>query len=328
MQKQKVLVTGGGGYVGSALVPALLEKGHEVVVLDLFIYGEEVLDDHDRLTCVKGDIRDVDVVGAALEGCNLVIHLACISNDPSFELNPSLGRSINLEAFRPLVEGARDSGVSRFIYASSSSVYGVKEETNVHEDIALEPLTDYSKFKAECEGILAEYQTETFTTVTIRPATVCGYARRQRLDVIVNILTNLAFHNRKIKILGGKQLRPNIHIKDMVAAYLLLMEKPAAEIAGKIYNAGYENHSVEDLGKMVVEVIGQDVTIEWEQTNDNRSYHVSSQKIRDELGFVPKHTIKDAVKDLKEAFENNLLEDPTSNEMYVNIKRMQSINIE
>ena len=124
--------------------------------------------------------------------------------------------------------------------------------------------------------------------------------------MIVNILTNLAFHNRKIKILGGKQLRPNIHIKDMVAAYLLLMEKPAAEIAGKIYNAGYENHSVEDLGKMVVEVIGQDVAIEWEQTNDNRSYHVSSQKIRDELGFVPKHTIKDAVKDLKEAFENNL----------------------
>ena len=323
----KILVTGGGGYVGACLVPELLASGYEVNVLDLFMYGEDVLDAHPKLKIFKGDIRDAGLVNASLLGCDAVIHLACISNDPSFELNPDLGKSINLDCFRPLVEMSREQGISRFIYASSSSVYGVKEEKDVHEEMSLEPLTDYSKFKAQCEEILSEYQSDSFTTVTIRPATVCGYSRRQRLDVVVNILTNLAYHKRSIKIFGGAQLRPNIHIKDMVAAYLLLLEKPAELVAGKIYNAGYENHSVEQLGQMVVDVIGDDVKIEQVPTDDNRSYHVSSSKIQRELGFTAKYSIKDAVKDLKISFEKGLLEDPVNNEMYVNIKRMQSIEL-
>jgi len=325
---KKILVTGGGGYVGACLVPELLASGYEVNVLDLFMYGDDVIDAHPKLKIFKGDIRDAGLVRDSLLGCDSVIHLACISNDPSFELNPDLGRSINLDCFRPLVEMSREQGVSRFIYASSSSVYGVKEEKDVHEEMSLEPLTDYSKFKAQCEEILSEYQSENFTTVTIRPATVCGYSRRQRLDVVVNILTNLAYHKRSIKIFGGAQLRPNIHIKDMVAAYLLLLEKPAELIAGKIYNAGYENHSVEQLGQMVVDVIGDDVKIEQVPTDDNRSYHVSSSKIQRELGFTAKHSIKDAVEDLKISFEKGLLEDPVNNEMYVNIKRMQSIELD
>lgn len=325
---KKILVTGGGGYVGAALVPELILSGYEVNVLDLFIYGEDVLDEHQNLSIFKGDIRDSLSVKKAVTGCDAVIHLACISNDPSFELDPSLGRSINLDCFRPLVEVSKESGVSRFIYASSSSVYGVKEERDVHEGMSLEPLTDYSKYKAQCEEILSEFQSDNFTTVTIRPATVCGYSRRQRLDVVVNILTNLAYHKRAIKIFGGGQLRPNIHIKDMVSAYLLLLEKPAALIGGKIYNAGYENHSVEQLGQMVVDVIGDDVSVEKVPTDDNRSYHVSSSKIFKELGFKAKFSIKDAVEDLKTSFEQGLLENPLENENYVNIKRMQSISLD
>ena len=172
-----------------------------------------------------------------IPGHDIVIHLACISNDPSFEMNPVLGKSINLDAFRPLVEISKNSNVKRFFYASSSSVYGIKEEPNVHEEMELEHLTDYSIFKADCEKILAEYQSDDFTTTTIRPATVCGYSPRQRLDVVVNILTNLAYHKREISIFGGDQLRPNIHIKDMVEAYMVLLKAPKEKIAGKIYNA-------------------------------------------------------------------------------------------
>jgi nucleoside-diphosphate-sugar epimerase len=262
-----------------------------------------------------------------IEGQDVVMHLACISNDPSFELNPDLGRSINLDPFEPMVRMSKDSGVQRFIYASSSSVYGVKEEPNVSEDMSLEPLTDYSRFKADCEKILAKYQSDDFTTVTIRPATVCGYSPRQRLDVVVNILTNLAFHNRKISIFGGSQLRPNIHIKDMVNAYLCILNAPKELVAGEIFNAGYENHSVEELGQFVVDVIGDDVEVIKTPTDDNRSYHVSSKKIKDVLSFEPQYTIKDAIEGLKEAFQEGKLKDPLNNEMYFNIKRMQSINL-
>ena len=205
---KKIFVTGGAGYVGAVLVPDLLKKGYEVTVLDLMLYGEEVLKPHRNLQCVKGDIRDKQLLSKLLQGHDAVIHLACISNDPSFELNPELGRSINLDAFRPLVEISQSAGIKRFIYASSSSVYGIKDEPNVTENMKLEPLTDYSRFKADCEKILNEYQSKNFTTVIIRPATVCGYSSRQRLDVVVNILTNLAYHKRKISVFGGQQLRP------------------------------------------------------------------------------------------------------------------------
>jgi len=291
------------------------------------IYGEDVLEDHPNLTKIKGDIRDKGALKKHIRGHDVVIHLACISNDPSFELNPDLGKSINLDAFRPLVELSKESGVERFIYASSSSVYGVKEEENVHEDMLLEPLTDYSIFKAECENILLEYQDPNFTTVSIRPATVCGYSKRQRLDVVVNILTNLAYHNRKITVFGGNQLRPNIHIKDMALAYLNLIMAPKEKVEGQIFNTGDENYTVNELSQIVKNVIGEDVEMVVSDSDDNRSYHISSQKILDILGFEPTHSIEKAVLDLKAAFERGLLINPLENRKYFNIKTMQSINL-
>ena len=276
----KIFITGGAGYVGSALVPALLSKGYSVSVLDLMIYGDDVLDAHPNLTIIPGDIRDKKTLERTVDGHDTVIHLACISNDPSFELNPALGKSINLDAFVPMVEICKNAGVNRFIYASSSSVYGVKAERDVHEDISLEPLTDYSKYKADCERLLLKYQDNHFSTVIVRPATVCGYARRQRLDVVVNILTNLAYHKREIKVFGGDQLRPNIHISDMVNAYLLLLEAPKNLVSGQIYNVGYENHSVMEIAQIVKNVIGSDVKLKVTPTDDNRSYHISSAKIK------------------------------------------------
>ena len=327
MGPKKIFVTGGAGYVGGILIPRLLQDGHSVTVLDLMIYGEEVLPNNVNLKAIKGDIRDQSVLRDLIPGHDIVIHLACISNDPSFEMNPDLGKSINLDAFRPLVEISRDNFVERFIYASSSSVYGVKEEPNVHEEMSLEPLTDYSIFKADCEKILLEYQSKDFTTITIRPATVCGYSPRQRLDVVVNILTNLAFHKREITIFGGSQLRPNIHIKDMAEAYISLINAPKEKVAGEIFNAGYENHSVRQIGEMVKEAIGQDVVLKTVPTDDNRSYHVSSDKMKKVLGFTATNTIRDACLELKHAFETGLLPNSLEDELYFNIKRMQSLEM-
>jgi nucleoside-diphosphate-sugar epimerase len=323
----KILITGGAGYVGAVLTPYLLEKGYKVTVLDLMIYGKDVLKKNPNLQVIQGDIRDQNLLNKIIPGHDVVIHLACISNDPSFELNPTLGKSINLDAFLPLVELSKKNNAKRFIYASSSSVYGIKSEKEVHEKMSLEPLTDYSKFKVECEIILKKFESENFTPIVIRPATVCGYSPRQRLDVVVNILTNLAYHKRKITVFGGKQLRPNIHIKDMVAAYDILIKAEKFKVSGEIFNAGYENQTVLDLANTVKEVIGKDVELESVPSDDNRSYHISSKKIKKALGFESQYTIKDSIKDLKNAFEKGLLPDSLSDEKYFNIKRMNSIQL-
>lgn len=324
---RSVFITGGGGYVGSALVPRLLAEGYRVRVLDLFIYGEDVLDPHPELEIVKGDIRDAALVRKCTDGMDAVIHLACISNDPSYDLNPDLGRSINYDAFRPLVEAARDSRVKRFVYASSSSVYGIKSEPEVTEDLELEPLTDYSRYKALCEKVLQEYQSPDFTTVTIRPATVCGYARRQRLDVIINIFCNLAVNKGQITIFGGDQKRPNIHVDDMVEAYLAVLRAPAGKVAGRIWNVGTENYTVAQLGEMVRSVVGPEVQLTVTPSDDNRSYHISSARIKEELGFEPKHTLREAMEGLVEQMKAGSLPNSLDDPRYFNIKMMQGIDL-
>ena len=323
----KILITGGAGYVGSKLVPKLLKNGHHVKVLDLMIYGDDVLDVHPNLEKIKGDIRNQKLLKKVLISQEAVIHLACISNDPSFELNPVLGKSINLDAFEPLVKISRACGVNKFIYASSSSVYGIKKEKDVTEDMKLEPLTDYSKFKGQCEQILNNYKADDFITTTIRPSTVCGYARRQRLDLVVNILTNHAFHKRKIKVFGGEQLRPNVHIDDMVNSYFAILNADNKKINGEIFNVGFKNQTVNELASNVKEVIGDDIEIVKTKSDDNRSYHVSCKKISEILGFNTKNTIKDAVTDLKKAFEKKLIINSFDDEKFFNIKRMQSIDL-
>ncbi len=325
--KRKILITGGAGYVGCALSDYLCELGNEVTVYDLMIYGDNVFKNKDKIKVIKGDIRDANKLNKSLRNQEVVIHLACISNDPSFEMNPKLGKSINMDAFEPLVKASVKNGINRFIYASSSSVYGIKKEKNVHEEMNLEPLTDYSKFKAKCEKILFNFKSENFETVVIRPATVCGFSKRQRLDVIVNILTNLAYHKNEITVLGGNQFRPNIHIKDMLRSYELLINANKDLINGQIFNAGWENKSVNDIASDVRDAIGEGVKIIKKVSNDNRSYHISSEKIKNILNFKTSYTIKDAVIDLKTAFDKKILKDTLNNDLYFNIKRMNNIKL-
>lgn len=325
-----ILVTGGGGYVGSALVPDLLKKGYHVKVADVFWYGRDVFDDcngHPELERIELDIRDSALLKQALKGVDAVIHLACISNDPSFELDPALGKSINYDAFAGLLQGSIDQGVRRFIYASSSSIYGVKEDPDVREDAEPQPLTDYSRFKLDCErDLLAQTKVNGMERVIVRPSTVCGYAPRLRLDLTVNILTIHALVNHKIRIFGGKQLRPNLHIKDMVRAYHAFLEAPGAKIDREAFNVGFQNRSVEDIAGLVRSTLG-DPTIELEYTlsNDNRSYHVNSEKAKRVLGFETRFTIEDAIRDIAGAYRRGLIKDPFTNPVYSNIKRMQQL---
>jgi len=327
---KEVLVTGGAGYVGAVLVPKLISGGYRVKVIDLYLYGEHVLESvkgHPNLTEVKGDIRDQDLLKREIPGADAIIHLACISNDPSYELDPELGKSINYDAFVPLVEIAKDTGVKRFIYASSSSVYGVKEEPEVTEDLPLEPLTDYSKFKAKCEEVLLDAATDDFIVTVIRPSTVCGYSPRMRLDLTVNILTNHAVNKGEITVFGGAQKRPNIHIEDMTDLYPFLLEQPDRNIHKAIFNVGYENYKVKEIADIVSGALGGDIPIKVTPSNDLRSYHVCSEKIRNALGFEAKHTLEEAVLDMREAFRAGKLENSMEDIRYFNIKTMQAVNL-
>lgn len=328
--KKKIFLTGGAGYVGAVLTPKLLSLGHSVTVYDLFLYGENVLDEVKNspgLKQIKGDIRDRAAVEHAMQGHDTLIHLACISNDPSFELNPELGKTINYDAFFVLLDSAKKFGIKQFIYASSSSVYGIKEELKVTEELPLDPLTDYSKYKAMCEDILFEQAPQDMVCTIFRPATVCGYSPRLRLDLTVNILTNHAINKGKITVFGGNQYRPNLHINDMAEAYCMLLDQPGNKIDRKIWNVGYENFKVREIAEKVRSVIGKDLPIEVTPSDDNRSYRVTSEKIKADLGFEAKHSLEDAIHGLKDAFTAGLVPDSLTDKRYFNIKTMQEAGL-
>lgn len=324
---KNILVTGGAGYIGAVLVPKLLKEGYRVKVIDWYIFGDDVLEgvgDDSNLIQVKGDLRDGKLLERELIGIDAVIHLACISNDPSFELDPKLGKSVNYDATIQLADIAKRKGVKRFIYASSSSVYGVKDEPEVTEDLPLTPLTDYSKYKVLCEEYLLVNHKDSYTLLLLRPATVCGYSPRLRLDLTVNILTINALVNKKIIVFGGNQKRPNIHIEDMTDLYVATLSYPHEKIHAKVYNAGYDNYTVMEIAKMVKKTLGDArIEIEVRPTSDNRSYHVSSKKIEKELGFKAKRSVEDAIGDLVDAYKAGKIPNPMSDIRYYNIKMMQ-----
>jgi nucleoside-diphosphate-sugar epimerase len=302
-------------------------------VIDLLLFGSDTLPHASGLEVVKGDIRSEGLLRQCLSGVDAVLHLACISNDPSFELNPALSRSINYDAFAPLVRISKESGVGRFIYASTSSVYGVSDAPEVTEEHPLVPLTDYNKYKGLCEPLLFKHQAPGFTTVTIRPATVCGYSPRLRLDLTVNILTMSAVVRGTISVFGASQRRPNIHIDDLCDLYVSLMDLPSEKIAGKTYNVGTQNLCVAEIARRVRETAQRErpelgpIRMDTAPSDDIRSYHISSETIKRELGYVPRRTIEDAVTDLCRAFRDGKLPNALDDVSYYNVKAMKAIGL-
>jgi nucleoside-diphosphate-sugar epimerase len=310
----------------------MLDMGYKVTVYDIQYYGYNFLPlDNPNLTIVKGDVRDIEKLEPLMIGIDAVLHLACISNDASFELDENLSTSVNLDAFEPIVVAAKKANVKRFIYASSSSVYGISEEPDVKEDHPLVPLTLYNKYKGMCEPILFKHTDDNFVGVVYRPATVCGYGPRQRLDVSVNILTNLAVHKGNITVFGGSQLRPNLHIQDYVDLCKVLLKAPDEKIADEIFNCGYENMSIMEIAETVKRVVAEEypnkdeITIAVSPSDDLRSYHINSDKVTKMLGFKPQYSVEDAIRGLCQAFRDGKVPNSFDDDNYFNVRTMKKI---
>jgi len=295
----KIFVTGGCGYKGHILIPKLLERGYEVISFDLQWFGN-YLKPHKNLEIIKGDVRDIDNI--SLFGVDCIIHLSSIANDPCGDLDPKLTWEVSALATMQLADKAKRVGIKHFIYASSGSVYGVKEELQVTEDLELKPISEYNKTKMVGERVLLSYQDDMVVQI-VRPATVCGLSPRMRLDVSVNLLTMQALAKGKITVFGGDQVRPNIHIEDITDLYLHLIDHP--DITG-IFNAGFENISIMDIAKLITKYIP--VEIEVTPSNDPRSYRINSDKLLS-TGFKPKKKVEDAIREIIEKYHSGELKD-------------------
>ena len=320
-----ILVTGGAGYIGSVLCPKLFEIGHKVTILDTLFFGIHFSDkllEQENFTVVQGDIRDKELLNNLLNSNNFdrVIHLAAISNDPCSDLDAQLTTSINSTATEHLIRASKKSGVKRFLYASSASVYGIKDLEDVNESLSLEPITLYARFKAQGEQILNDMLNENFEGVSIRAATVCGYSPRLRLDLTVNIFTYQAVCEDRVKIFGGKQMRPNIHIQDLTDFYVLLLD--AENVSGKAFNVSHSNAAVIDLAKLTIATVNNNVPLEVLASQDNRSYHLSSKKAERELGFNPKLSIENAIQSVAVALNDENVISTPSGKLYRNIEYM------
>jgi nucleoside-diphosphate-sugar epimerase len=295
----KILVTGSCGYKGHVLVPKLLARGYEVIAFDLQWFGNYLVP-HKNLSIIKGDVRHIESI--PLDGVDCVIHLSSIANDPCGDLNPKLTWEVSALATMQLADKAKRMGIGRFIYASSGSVYGVKEELQVTEELELKPISEYNKTKMVGERVLLSYKDDMVVQI-VRPATVCGYSPRMRLDVSVNLLTMQALSKGKITVFGGDQVRPNIHIDDITDLYLHLLDHP--EVTG-IYNAGFENISIMDIAKLVARLVPVEITVT--PSNDPRSYRINSDKLL-ATGFRPKKTVNDAIREIIEKYRSGELKD-------------------
>jgi nucleoside-diphosphate-sugar epimerase len=311
---QRVLLTGGAGYLGSILTPKLLAAGHAVTVYDTCWYGTEPLarcaeDPH--FTLAKADLRDGDELRWVLAdgSFDAVIHLAAISNDPSSELDADLTRAVNLVALEDLFGAAKQAGVRLLLYASSASVYGIKQTPDVHEDLSLEPITLYARYKAEGEQVLHGLIDRDFCGVAVRAATVCGWSPRLRLDLTINILTSHGINNGRIRVFGGDQQRPNVHIEDLTDFYVFLLGADRDLIQGEAFNVCRSNATVMELARMIQRELGQGVEIDVVPTDDNRSYHLSADKLARVLGFRPQRSLVEAVRDLQRAYDEGLVPD-------------------
>jgi nucleoside-diphosphate-sugar epimerase len=324
----KVLVTGGAGYIGSVLTRKLLAAGYHVTVLDNMTYtdiGLRQLYQSPNLIVVRGDIREKADIENAVKGVDSLIHLAAIANDPSGELDPEVTRSTNLRSYPLLLKLARDSGVKRFINASTFSVYGVSDVPNLTEEMPLHPLKEYSICKAKAEEIVAEYNSRDFTTTSLRCATVCGWSPRMRFDLIVNTLTAHAIVNKKITVMGGNQQRPQIHIQDLTDYFVAMLEAPASIIGGQVFNAGAENASISSIADEIRASLDESIQIEIvPPRSDERSYHVSSEKLQRSLGLAPKRGIRNAVDEIANAYSAHLWTNP-DDAIYNNVRRMTEL---